>query len=138
MSTGNKTTLILQGAALWSALQDMSYQPTEERRRAYYEFDAWAYRNPSLREAAKRLQFETFDKVNAADFNAAGPVRYVVVYGLATDQERDETRALESYADALKIVNNRPHDHRPRVSIAQDIGTGIGVRRTFDYERPSS
>lgn len=136
MSTGHTTTLLLQGAALWSVLQNMSYEPTEERRRAYYEFDSWAYRNPSLREAAKRLQFQTFDKVNAADFTAAGPVRYVVVFGLATDQERDETRGLESYADALKIANDRPHDHRPRVSIAQDTGTGIAVRRTFDFTPP--
>lgn len=138
MSTGHTTTLILQGAALWSVLQNMSYEPTEERRRAFYEFDAWAHRNPSLREAAKRLQFDTFDKVNAADFNAAGPVRYVVVYGLATDQERDESRALESYADALKQATDRPHDHRPRYTIAQDVGTGIGVRRNFQFEAPRS
>lgn len=136
MSTGHKTTLLLQGAALWSVLQNMAYN-APERAKAFAEFDAWAWHNPTLREGAKRLQFTTFDRVNGGD-NESAPVRYVVVYGLGTPDERDETRPLESYAEAARIAGDRPRDHLGRVRIAQDTGTGVNVRRSFVFDPPAS
>lgn len=64
VSASRRTVLVLEFAHLWAQVQDLPGNQVEKSSEKM-RFDLFAKEQPQLAALAQRIQFETFDRVNA-------------------------------------------------------------------------
>lgn len=65
MDTSRRTILVLEFAHIWAKVQDMPGNKADSSDEAF-RFRKFAERHPKEAELAKAIQFDAFDRINAA------------------------------------------------------------------------